>query len=190
MTIRTSDTDPIRIDVVTIPSTGGQIGLTFCPGKKQMHALTGNWDRNLEQDMQRIADWKPDAMLTLIEPQEFVELDVKQLPEVARRMGLEWHHLPIPDMGVPDAAFERGWLDVGKKLHQYLCYGGRVIVHCKGGLGRAGTIAAKLLVECGFDPENAISQVRLARKHAIETGNQEEYVRALAVSHNDLNCDS
>jgi hypothetical protein len=44
---------------VTIPATGGQIGITFCPGKKQMNALTGSWDRNLDQDMQRIAEWVP-----------------------------------------------------------------------------------------------------------------------------------
>jgi ADP-ribosyl-[dinitrogen reductase] hydrolase len=175
--MRTSDTHPLRIDVVTIPATGGQVGITFCPGKKQMNALTGSWDRNLNQDMQRIAEWAPDAMLTLIESHEFVELGVTRLPKVAEMMGMEWHHLPIRDMDVPDAEFEQKWLQVGARLRQYLVNGGRVLVHCKGGLGRAGTIAARLLVELGEKPENAIAQVRLVRIMAIETGVQEDHVQ-------------
>lgn len=179
--MRTSDTHPLRIDVVTIPTTGGQIGITFCPGKKQMNALTGNWDRSLEQDMQRIAEWAPDAMLTLIESHEFVELGVMQLPRVAEMMDLEWHHLPIRDMDVPDAEFEQKWIQIGARLRRYLLDGGRVLVHCKGGLGRAGTIAARLLVELGEEPESAIVQVRLVRRLAIETGAQEDYVRGCLV---------
>jgi ADP-ribosyl-[dinitrogen reductase] hydrolase len=175
--MRTSDTHPLRTDVVTMPATSGQIGITFCPGKKQINALTGSWNRNLDQDMQRIAEWRPDAMLTLIESHEFVELGVTQLPKVAEMMGLEWHHLPIRDMDVPDAEFEQKWLQVGARLRQYLMNGGRVLVHCKGGLGRAGTIAARLLVELGEKPESAITQVRLVRRLAIETGAQEAYVR-------------
>lgn len=177
MTVRTSDTHPLRIDSVTIPATGGQIGITFCPGKKQMNALTGSWDRNLEQDMRCIAEWKPDAMLTLIEAHEFEELGVSQLPKVVEQMGLEWHHLPIRDMDVPAVEFEQKWLHVGVRLRKYLMFGGRVLVHCKGGLGRAGTIAARLLVELGEQPESAIDQVRLVRRKAIETGAQEDHVR-------------
>ena len=54
-----------------------------------------------------------------------------------------------------------------------------VLVHCKGGLGRAGMIAARLLVELGTPPEEAISQVRSVRPGAIETPTQERYVRQL-----------
>src|SRR6266516_3803783 len=53
-----------------------------------------------------------------------------------------------------------------------------VLVHCRGGLGRGGLIAARLLVELGSKPENAIGQVRRARPGAIETLEQEDYVRA------------
>jgi ADP-ribosylglycohydrolase len=46
-----------------------------------------------------------------------------------------------------------------------------------GGLGRTGTIAARLLVEFGVDPEKAIREIRMARPGSIETREQEEYVR-------------
>ena len=45
--------------------------------------------------------------------------------------------------------------------------------HCRGGLGRAGMISARLLVESGVEPEVAIAKVRAARPGAIETREQE-----------------
>jgi protein-tyrosine phosphatase len=57
------------------------------------------------------------------------------------------------------------------------CEGSDVVVHCKGGLGRAGMMAARLLVELGMPPEQAIKEVRRARKGAIETSAQEVLVK-------------
>ena len=56
--------------------------------------------------------------------------------------------------------------------------GERVLVHCRGGLGRAGSVAARLLVEFGAAPVDAIAQVRVARPGAIETREQEQWVHA------------
>ncbi|MDP7292161.1 MAG: hypothetical protein QF497_08015, partial [Verrucomicrobiota bacterium] len=56
--------------------------------------------------------------------------------------------------------------------------GESIVLHCKGGLGRTGTIAARLLVELGMTPGNAILAVREARPGAIETSAQETYVLA------------
>ena len=56
-----------------------------------------------------------------------------------------------------------------------------MLVHCKGGLGRAGTVAARLLVELGASPDDAIRRVRDARsRHAIETASQEAHVARCA----------
>jgi protein-tyrosine phosphatase len=50
-------------------------------------------------------------------------------------------------------------------------------MHCRGGLGRAGMISARLLVESGVEPTAAMERVRAARPGAIETPRQEEWVR-------------
>jgi len=44
-------------------------------------------------------------------------------------------------------------------------------------LGRTGTIAARLLIEFGLNPDDAIKEVRASRSGAIETSSQEQYVR-------------
>ena len=52
-----------------------------------------------------------------------------------------------------------------------------VVIHCRGGLGRAGTIAARLLVELGMRPDEAVHRVRDARgPGAIETPAQEAHL--------------
>ena len=60
-----------------------------------------------------------------------------------------------------------------------------IVLHCRGGLGRTGTVAAKLLFEYGEHPERAINLVREARrdeharKNTIENKIQEGYIRSL-----------
>ena len=72
--------------------------------------------------------------------------------------------------------FERQWDVAGDELRTLLRSGRNVLVHCRGGLGRAGTIGARLLIELGMEPATAIRQVRAVRPGAIETREQEKYV--------------
>ena len=57
--------------------------------------------------------------------------------------------------------------------------GERVILHCYAGLGRTGMIAARLLVELGVEPEQAIAEVRLINRRRIQTRGQSDFVRGL-----------
>jgi ADP-ribosyl-[dinitrogen reductase] hydrolase len=93
-----------------------------------------------------------------------------------------WVHLPIVDVSTPDEVFEHHWEVAGHKLRTLLRSEQDILVHCRGGLGRAGTIAARLLVEFGMEPATAIRQVRTVRPGAIETSEQEKYVLAIGKS--------
>jgi ADP-ribosyl-[dinitrogen reductase] hydrolase len=173
---RTSLTDPLRIAEVS--AGRGAIGITFCPGKQGDSVFGRPWARDLALDLDVIAGWGAQAVLTLIEPHEMVQLGVPDLGERIRARGIGWHHLPIVDVSPPGAEFESVWLAAGAAGCALLRQGGKVLVHCRGGLGRAGTVAACLLVECGANPREAIRSVRAARPGAIETAAQEHYVRS------------
>ena len=75
-------------------------------------------------------------------------------------------------------AFERAWADgAGERARDILRRGGTVVSHCRGGIGRAGTVASRLLIELGAaTPEEALRRVRKARPGAVETWEQEQHV--------------
>lgn len=177
--IRTSLTHPLRIDEVVAGEAGGRIGITFCPGKCGPSNSGYVWQRDLEADLDAVAAWGADAVVTLIEPNEFKMLGVSDLGRQIEKRGLEWHHLPIVDVQPPDERLEIAWTNSGPRLAHILRQGGRVLVHCRGGLGRAGTISARLLIEQGVPPPEAVRQVRAARPGAIETAKQLNYVLSL-----------
>ncbi|MCQ8103354.1 cyclin-dependent kinase inhibitor 3 family protein [Methylomonas sp. SURF-2] len=178
-TPRTSHTHPLQIAEVRASPSHGRIGITFCPGKHDHFALTGAWERDLGIDLDSISAWGAKLVLTLVEPAELSALKVPLLGHEIRARGMAWLHLPIADFSVPTPAFERHWLTQGREIRDLLRNGHDVLVHCKGGLGRAGMIAARLLVELGMDADAAIHAVRRVRQGAIETPAQLALVRRI-----------
>lgn len=174
--IRTSVSHPLRIDELAAGHAGGLIGITFCPGKCGAAMRGWRWERDLAADLDVIEAWRPAAVVTLIEQHEFEMLGVVRLGEQVRARGIRWHHLPIVDVQPPDARFEAAWLTAGTELSGMLSEGRRVLVHCRGGLGRAGVVAARLLVDLGVGAAETVELVRKARPGAIETAAQLEYV--------------
>jgi ADP-ribosyl-[dinitrogen reductase] hydrolase len=172
---------PLRIGEASVPETGGVIGMTLCPGKKGPSTLSGLlWDRDLGVDLERIRRWGAEAVVTLMERRELEELQVGHMGDAVTATGLLWFHLPIVDTQAPNTSFEDGWVESGPRIRAILADGGRVLVHCRGGLGRTGVVAARLLMEFGVPVEEAIRVVREGRRHAIETPMQERYLRDLA----------
>ena len=69
---------------------------------------------------------------------------------------------------------------MGAELRRRLVAGERLVIHCYAGLGRTGLLAARLLIEFGEPPQRAIGLVRRARSGAIQTYEQEAYLRDLS----------
>ena len=177
-TIKTSETHPIRVDSVRPKDGYGRIGVTLCPGKKYPWGLAGNWERDLDPDLDRISRWGATAVVSLITREEIRDLEVQNLSGAVADRHMEWWHLPIPDGQPPGPEFEKAWVHAGAAIRDRLRLGFDVLVHCKGGLGRAGTVAARLLVEFGERPDDAIDRVREARSpNALETRDQERHVQ-------------
>lgn len=176
MAILTSQSHPLRIDEAEPLSGWGLIGMSICPGKQQPGARSGSWQRDLDLDINAVKGWGAKAVISLMEMQEHDELGIEDLPEKIWGLGMDWIHLPIADQRAPDEIFLRRWQIFGKRIVRMLAGGEGVFIHCKGGLGRTGTIAACLLIESGMTSEAAIDTVRRARSGTIETVEQERFV--------------
>ncbi len=172
----TSESHPLQIADVSSGDGFGRIGITLCPGKKQPRAQSGAWNRDLGLDLDEIQRWGATAVISLIAEEEMDCLQVCGLRDSVEERHMEWWHLPIPDVQPPGPEFESGWKVAGEAIRDRLRMGFDVLVHCKGGLGRAGTVTARLLVELGESPDYAIHTVRTARPGTIETAAQERHI--------------
>lgn len=173
---QTSLTNPLRI--AELAAGGGMIGITFAPGKTQADAHSGAHARDLDADLDIVAAWNAAMVVTLVEDHELQALGISEIGEKVKLRHMEWEHWPIADFDVPSATFEAAWPTRSARVRQLLACGGRVLIHCKGGLGRAGMLSARLLTELGDQPGPAIAKVRSVRPGAIETPAQERWVAA------------
>jgi protein-tyrosine phosphatase len=173
---------PHHLDLDFLPAEAfglpGRLGLCRAPGRWSTGRGVDGDDR-LRDDLDDLVETHRVAVLvTLLEQQEIAALG--ELGAEARRAGLEWIHFPIGDVSIPrdaDAAVR-----LVARILRDLEQGRNVVVHCWGGLGRAGTIAAACLVARGMAPSRAIATVRRTRPGAIQTRAQELFVESFPVA--------
>lgn len=151
------------------------------PGKLALAARPrgGDW---IEDEM---AAWRRagvDAVVSLLTPEEVHDLDLaKEASEVAR-LGMEFISFPIPDREVPTPDATLGM--TLERVDSALSSGKNVAVHCRQGVGRAGLIAACLLISKGWTPEVAVERLGAARGVSVpETAEQRLWIdRYAAIS--------
>ena len=156
------------MNTVEVPG-GGRIGLHRCPGA----------NGHLRGDLHWLAASPAELMLTLITSEELLSMGLSDFFDQAHNAGLNCHHLPIRDMHAPDTGFQTKWNEFVGHARSRLANDELVLMHCRAGIGRAGTMAAALLVVAGMAPADAITRVRDTRPGALETRAQEQWVHAL-----------
>ena len=178
--VRTSETDPISVDLLSDDEVGtpGRLGMTFAPGM-WAGSVRGRWERDLAADMRVLEEeHETDVLVSLMEDHEYRGYRIPELLEQESIGNIEILRFAIEDMGVPREAeserFQTFVQDVVRRLEEDQ----NVVVHCRGGLGRTGTLAACVLVALGrHAADEAIAAVREARKGTIQTREQEDFVR-------------
>ena len=105
-----------------------------------------------------------------------VTLTQRPLPPEAEDAGFELIHFPIADMGIP---MPRACAELCGALVQDL-EARPILLHCRGGLGRTGTIAACCLVSLGRDPEGALTDVRKINPNYVQSPAQVQFIRHYA----------
>ncbi|MFA3916912.1 protein-tyrosine phosphatase family protein [Ruegeria hyattellae] len=151
-----------------LPVGGGTLALSPLPGH------SGDYDG----DLALIADWKPGLVISMTTELEMFEAGALQFgPDIQGRAS-RWAHLPVTDFNAPPFAIQQAWPEVSADARHALNGGGRVLVHCRGGCGRSGMVALRLMIECGERTEAALTRLRAVRRCAVETEDQMEWAMA------------
>jgi protein-tyrosine phosphatase/nicotinamidase-related amidase len=159
----------LRIDWIDDKGTApGRLGLTILPGRQ-------DWGRCVSDDISTLKAEGVSHVLCLVPEEELHRYGVNELLGTYAEAGLRVHHLPILDQrtgAVEEVTEALRWMDGALRTGESL------LVHCVGGLGRSGMLAATYLRTQGAGADEAIETVRTARSHrAIETALQEQFVR-------------
>lgn len=180
METRDSESHPLRVDFV--PEGGaplpGNLGMTFCPGMRDVGRVC-YWSRELSLDLHSLRqEHGADVLVSLMETEEYEHFGVPDLFGLAREAGLRVLHLPIRDVSTPlDTDLDAEFHTLVLRVVRALARGETVVAHCRGGLGRTGLFAACTLVALGHEAGAAVEMVREARPGAVQTPDQEDYVR-------------
>ncbi|MGR3270530.1 protein phosphatase [Thalassococcus profundi] len=151
-----------------VPVGGGILAIAPLPGS----------DGDYAGDLEHIHGWAPAMVLSLTTLAEMVAVGAQDLGAHLHDKGTRWVHLPLEDFGAPDADFEERWPAVRDSAVRALMGGGRVLVHCRGGCGRSGMVALRLMIEAGEAPDEALARLRGVRPCAVETDGQMDWAMA------------
>lgn len=146
-------------DQLSLPGLAGKLLFTPSPGTR---------DTSLDEALTTLKQAGASAIITLMPHSELASNGAEQIAERCQALNLAWFHLPVADEQVPQEDFEQAWPAASQLILERLQAGQAIAIHCKGGSGRTGLIAARLLIAAGLPRSEAIALVQTLRPKAIQ----------------------
>ncbi len=134
-------------------------------------------DGDYDGDLAHLRDWKPALVISLTPDLEMLAHGAGDLGADIQDMGSRWMHLPVEDFSAPGKLTRDRWPQTSAAARAALRGGGRVLIHCRGGCGRSGMAALRLMVEAGENADTALARLRAVRPCAVETAAQMAWAR-------------
>lgn len=121
-----------------------------------------------------------DVVVSLLEPEEEVDLDLTGESTSSTASGLAFRAFPIPDRSVPTS--REAVAALAHQIVDALRSGKTVAVHCRQGIGRSALLAAAALIAGGLNAETAVNAIRQSRGLEVpETQAQRQWISDFSV---------
>ena len=114
-------------------------------------------------------------VVSLLESAESTMLGLDAESSTVIANGMTFVSFPIADFGVPSSV--QKFAEQSAELFRQLKSGTNVLIHCRGGVGRSGLMAAGVMLQAGFEPEQAFTRITKSRGVRVpETPAQREWL--------------
>ena len=166
--------DNFPISWIPVPGKDNQsFGVSNCPGKHQNSLLK---KLSLKDDLNSIWNQEINCIVSLITKDELKKLDINDFDKTITEYGFEHYSVEIQDLGIPSTNQLGAFKILTKNIIEAIKTEKKVLIHCNAGLGRSGLFAGILVKEM-TNINHPIEYIRKFRKGAIETKEQEEFIR-------------
>lgn len=143
----------VRVAEIRSKSGSGGLWVGARPGRKDLRA-----------DLDELKRMQVDVVVCCMPWTEMLRLGIPEYPAEAQSAGILFYHCPIKDCTAPAPQALARLIPL---LCDHLLEGLNVFVHCKAGLGRSASLCAACLLHFGFEPKDAIENLRRVRPGAI-----------------------
>jgi protein-tyrosine phosphatase len=150
---------PHPYDILDVPGCSGRLIFTPCPGSKET---------SVAEALDTLQAAGAEALITLMPATELERNQASELPALCATRDLPWFHLPVADEQVPLLDFDDAWTLARAPIARLLDEGRSIAIHCKGGSGRTGLIAARILIDRGLPRSEAVALVQALRPKAVQ----------------------
>jgi protein-tyrosine phosphatase len=115
-------------------------------------------------------------VVSLLEPAEADALGLAREAELVTAQSMNYVSFAIPDMNQP--ACSEDFAQLAQRLFSEIEAGTNTLIHCRGGIGRSGLLAAAVLLIGGRSIQAAFAQVsRIRRMPVPETPQQAAWLQ-------------
>lgn len=142
-------------DILDLDAAGKLVFMP-CPGTKGV---------SIEDTFAQLAQLGVSAVVSANPEEELALLNAQAIPQLCQANDMQWFHLPAPDDGAPKPEFHQAWLKKRVEIMSVIVRGGTLAIHCKGGSGRTGMIAALIMNE--LEEPHVTERIQALRPNAL-----------------------
>ncbi|MGM7739083.1 phosphatase domain-containing protein [Yersinia enterocolitica] len=153
-------------DILTLDN-GAKLIFTPCPGTKGV---------SIVDSLKSLKEAGAQAVITMMTMAELTEKQADTLPSLCAELRMDWYHLPVEDSCAPEEPFAQAFAQQKAILLGLVESGVTMVIHCHGGSGRTGMMAAILMLELGYAPAQVKSQIQLIRPKSLTSPVQVNYL--------------
>ena len=153
-------------DILTLDN-GAKLIFTPCPGTKGV---------SIVDSLKSLKEAGAQAVITMMTMAELTEKQADTIPSLCAELHMDWYHLPVEDSCAPEEPFAQAFAQQKAILLGLVETGATMVIHCHGGSGRTGMMAAILMLELGYAPAQVKSQIPLIRPKSLTSPVQANYL--------------